>query len=218
MFSTLVPSGDLTWQWTICMLQRMFLLKMSYNTFFFSLASFELPENMSSLLHVSARVTSTTSTRKTHHVTIRWSVRGCQEICDTDLWQYFGCYCWYCKGWERGDFSTAFRPDTQLGWESEAGTISWVWWIFSLREFQKVGEIDMHRSCGIDIVRPHGLQQLVYIYIYNTLQYNTLIIYIYLCVCTPPQKKKNICQTPQLVHHFFFSQWFDQWHFVAIHL
>ena len=52
----------------------------------------------------------------------------------------------------------------------------------------------MHRSCGIDIVRPQGLQQFVYLYIYisyTTIQYtNYTYIYIpaYVCVCTPPQK------------------------------
>ena len=60
----------------------------------------------------------------------------------------------------------------------------------------------MHRSCGIDIVRPQGLQQLVYIYIYHTLQYNTLIIYIYLCVCTPPKKKKKHLPDPTVGSSF----------------
>ena len=57
----------------------------------------------------------------------------------------------------------------------------------------------MHRSCGIDIVRPQHLQQLVYIS-YTTIQYaNYTYIYIYIhtCVCarvcvyTPPGKKKK---------------------------
>ena len=59
----------------------------------------------------------------------------------------------------------------------------------------------MHRSCGIDIVRPQHLQQLVYIS-YTTIQYaNYTYIYIYIhtcvcvcaCVCVhpPPGKKKK---------------------------
>ena len=158
---------------------------------FFSLASFELPENMSSLLHVSARVTSTTSTRKTHHVTILYA-EACAVVRRFVTLTSGNTLAATADTAKAGNVEIFRLPSDQIlswGGKVRLGPSAGCDEIFPFGNSKKVGEIDMHRSCGIDIVRPQGLQQLVYIYIsYTTIQY-TNYTYIYISVCVHPPKK-----------------------------